>query len=130
MGAGRRSLKISSFMRNKTRSVVARIVNMLDRDIKSSFYEVNNSTCSHSIKFLMQSQKVHLEYESAIAHPTAQFFDVAFKGTPLITYLLLGALISVVLQFVSVVFCLMFDFWTVKNVTGRLLLRMWRNIVS
>jgi len=52
----------------------------------------------------------------------AQIANVAFKGTALTLYLF-GSLVglSFVFNFVLIILCLAFDFWTVKNVTGRLL---------
>lgn len=56
------------------------------------------------------------------AHPVAQVMNVAFKAGALFFYLF-GSLFALpfVFNFVVIVLCLAFDFWTVKNVTGRLL---------
>mmetsp|Transcript_29531 Transcript_29531/g.60032 ORF Transcript_29531/g.60032 Transcript_29531/m.60032 type:complete len:225 (-) Transcript_29531:84-758(-) len=65
------------------------------------------------------------------AHPTTLLFHVGFKLGALFVYLF-GGLISssFVFSFVLVVLLLAFDFWTVKNVSGRLLvgLRWWNEV--
>jgi len=65
------------------------------------------------------------------SHPTAAVFHVAFKVAAVASYLLLGIFTkSFVVQFVLTVTLLAFDFWTVKNVSGRLLvgLRWWNDV--
>eukprot|EP00899_Mesostigma_viride_P001871 jgi/Mesvir1/11685/Mv00077-RA.1 len=65
------------------------------------------------------------------AHPMASFFHVFFKGAALTVYILCEWFSSsFVLNFVSCVLLIAFDFWTVKNITGRLLvgLRWWNEI--
>lgn len=66
------------------------------------------------------------------SHPVAAFFHLAFKGAALGVYLF-GAFffgLEYVNTFVITVLLLAADFWTVKNVTGRLLvgLRWWVKI--
>ena len=65
------------------------------------------------------------------AHPCAAFFHVIFKIGAIIAYLL-GALtsISYVTIFIATTLLLAADFWTVKNVSGRILvaLRWWNEI--
>ena len=65
------------------------------------------------------------------SHPFAAFFHLAFKAGALTLYLF-GTWFSIdyVSLFVVSVLLLAFDFWTVKNVTGRLLvgLRWWVSI--
>ncbi|DAZ92980.1 TPA: hypothetical protein N0F65_004355 [Lagenidium giganteum] len=64
-------------------------------------------------------------------HPVAAFFHLLFKGLALMVYLFGGIFIdSYVFIFVLCILLLAFDFWTVKNVTGRLLvgLRWWNKI--
>lgn len=62
------------------------------------------------------------------AHPVALFFFLAFRLAAILTYLL-GLIFTsnFILVFVIIVLLLAFDFWTVKNVAGRLLvgLRWW-----
>ncbi|CAN8068033.1 unnamed protein product [Agarophyton chilense] len=65
------------------------------------------------------------------SHPTVAIFHVFFKISAIVSYLLLGWFTdSFVIQFVTTVTLLAFDFWTVKNVTGRLLvgLRWWHEV--
>jgi hypothetical protein len=64
-------------------------------------------------------------------HPTALMFHVGFKAAALFVYLFGGLFSkSFVVSFVMVVLLLAFDFWTVKNVSGRLLvgLRWWNEV--
>ena len=65
------------------------------------------------------------------SHPTASVFHVLFKFSALIFYLTSGLFTSsFVIVFVVVVTLMAFDFWTVKNVTGRLMvgLRWWHDV--
>lgn len=65
------------------------------------------------------------------SHPTVAVFHVLFKIGAIVSYLILGLFTkSFVVQFVVTVTLLAFDFWTVKNVTGRLLvgLRWWHEV--
>ena len=63
------------------------------------------------------------------SHPTATFFHLFFKISAVVIYILNPT--SFVLTFVMIVLCLAFDFWTVKNVTGRLLVGLrWTNKVT
>ncbi|KAF4324162.1 hypothetical protein BBO99_00001809 [Phytophthora kernoviae] len=64
-------------------------------------------------------------------HPVAAFFHLLFKGLALALYLFGSIFIdNFVFIFVVCILLLAFDFWTVKNVTGRLLvgLRWWNRI--
>jgi len=65
------------------------------------------------------------------SHPISIFFHLAFKIAAVTSYLLLYFFVnSYVINFVVVVTLLAFDFWTTKNVTGRLLvgLRWWNEV--
>ncbi|KAG0604444.1 hypothetical protein M758_10G172700 [Ceratodon purpureus] len=65
------------------------------------------------------------------SHPMVSFFSVAFKFTAIGFYILCSLVIhNFVIQFVITVFLVALDFWTVKNVSGRLLvgLRWWNDI--
>ncbi|BFZ53718.1 hypothetical protein PYCC9005_000748 [Savitreella phatthalungensis] len=65
----------------------------------------------------------------ASRHPVALVLHLGFKSASLLAYLL-GLLFTTnfILVFVVVVLLLALDFWTVKNVSGRLLVRMrWYN---
>eukprot|EP01116_Phalansterium_solitarium_P007159 TRINITY_DN1967_c0_g3_i1.p1 TRINITY_DN1967_c0_g3~~TRINITY_DN1967_c0_g3_i1.p1 ORF type:complete len:220 (+),score=59.80 TRINITY_DN1967_c0_g3_i1:69-728(+) len=67
-------------------------------------------------------------------HPIAVIFHLAFKIAAVIIYLFAYWVIklagSFVVAFILCILMLVFDFWTVKNVTGRLLvgLRWWNEI--
>lgn len=67
------------------------------------------------------------------SHPTVAIFHVSFKVAAIVSYLLLGWFTkSFVIQFVVTVTLLAFDFWVVKNVTGRMLvgLRWWHEVAE
>mmetsp|Transcript_1958 Transcript_1958/g.4829 ORF Transcript_1958/g.4829 Transcript_1958/m.4829 type:complete len:251 (+) Transcript_1958:202-954(+) len=76
-------------------------------------------------------------YFSQSAHPFVCLFHVLFKGLALVIYLMGNKLVNkdkpggdLVTVIVVCVLLLAFDFWTVKNVTGRLLvgLRWWNKV--
>ncbi|KAJ1969651.1 Golgi apparatus membrane protein tvp23 [Dimargaris xerosporica] len=65
------------------------------------------------------------------SHPVALIFHVLFRIVALVLYLLPSVVSAdFVFMFVISVLLLTFDFWTVKNVTGRLLvgLRWWNEV--
>jgi hypothetical protein len=65
---------------------------------------------------------------SESSHPTALLFHVGFRTAAVFVYLFSSLLLgdSFVLTFVLTVVLLAADFWTVKNVTGRMLVgRRW-----
>lgn len=69
--------------------------------------------------------------EEQYAHFWVVIFTVAFKVAALVFYLFCWILIQhFVIQFVVTVFLLALDFWTVKNVSGRILvgLRWWNEV--
>jgi hypothetical protein len=64
-------------------------------------------------------------------HPVTVFFHCAFKLAALLTYLF--AYLFTGSYVISLILCIVFlsaDFWTVKNVSGRLLvgLRWWNEV--
>ncbi|XP_029433244.1 Golgi apparatus membrane protein TVP23 homolog A isoform X1 [Rhinatrema bivittatum] len=66
-----------------------------------------------------------------IRHPLATFFHLFFRVSAIVTYLFCDWFSkSFVACFVTILLLLSFDFWSVKNVTGRLLvgLRWWNQI--
>ncbi|KAI7882996.1 DUF846-domain-containing protein [Lichtheimia hyalospora FSU 10163] len=71
------------------------------------------------------------DYFQQSSHPIAAFFFLAFRVGALLMYLL-GSIFTdnFTLVFVVTILLLAFDFWTVKNVSGRLLvgLRWWNEI--
>jgi len=63
--------------------------------------------------------------------PLAVFFHLIFRILSIITYLLCGWFnIGFIVSFVIIIILLSVDFWTVKNITGRLLvgLRWWNYV--
>ena len=67
---------------------------------------------------------------STANHPIACFFHVFFKGAAVFSYLFMSMFLDEVLVFMLVILMSAFDFWTVKNITGRKLvsLRWWAEI--
>ncbi|XP_048868988.1 Golgi apparatus membrane protein TVP23 homolog A-like isoform X2 [Brienomyrus brachyistius] len=66
-----------------------------------------------------------------IRHPLATFFHLIFRISAIVTYLFCDWFSkSFVTCFILIITLLSFDFWSVKNVTGRLLvgLRWWNQI--
>jgi hypothetical protein len=63
-------------------------------------------------------------------HPVAGFFHILFKALGLLLYFTGEWWASYITVFVMVVLTCAFDFWTVKNVTGRVMvaLRWWNDI--
>ena len=64
-------------------------------------------------------------------HPYVTMFHLGFRGLAIITYILCGWFSdSFIASFVTVVLLLSMDFWTVKNITGRLMvgLRWWNYV--
>lgn len=65
-------------------------------------------------------------------HPNAALFHIAFKIAAVIVYLFGGFLFSETFlgTYVTLILLISMDFWTVKNVTGRLMvgLRWWNMI--
>ena len=65
--------------------------------------------------------------DGRFAHPYVAFFHLIFRISALVVYLI-GSVVysaSFIGIFVSVVLLLSIDFWTVKNVTGRILVKLF-----
>ncbi|KAL0271004.1 UNVERIFIED_CONTAM: hypothetical protein PYX00_008250 [Menopon gallinae] len=107
---------------------------------------VDQSDCRTFAKQKMASAKVHLledgddtpqfgeeedENSDKLKHPVVTFFHLAFRVSALVVYILCGWFSnSFITSFVTVVLLLSMDFWTVKNITGRLMvgLRWWNYV--
>nr|CAB3267386.1 Golgi apparatus membrane protein TVP23 homolog B-like [Phallusia mammillata] len=66
-----------------------------------------------------------------IKHPVACFFHIFFRLSAIIVYLMCGIIQKgFVFSFIVILLLLCADFWTVKNVSGRLLvgLRWWNKV--
>ncbi|VEN60884.1 unnamed protein product [Callosobruchus maculatus] len=69
--------------------------------------------------------------KNSLRHPYVTFFHLAFRIAAIVTYMLCGWFSdSFITSFVMVVLLLSMDFWTVKNITGRLMvgLRWWNYV--
>ncbi|KAL5017826.1 hypothetical protein ScPMuIL_003548 [Solemya velum] len=72
-----------------------------------------------------------LDSRHRFKHPLAVLFHLVFRVFALVAYLFCGWFSSsFITNFVLVVIFLSMDFWTVKNITGRLLvgLRWWNHV--
>lgn len=75
--------------------------------------------------------KVENGFLKQSSHPVALVFHFLFRTLALILYLFGGLFLPGLSCFVCCVLFLAFDFWTVKNISGRLLvgLRWWNQIL-
>jgi hypothetical protein len=100
----------------------------------SSFLSPNERATANERDFIGDARTfIRSTYEQGCPckHPIAGFFHLFFKVCALLTYLLSSIFrVSFVTTFVLCVLLLAFDFWTVKNITGRLLvgLRWWNEV--
>ena len=79
---------------------------------------------SEQFKHLHEEGLVDTLFSTAI-NPVACLFHIAFKGASIFSFLFLNAFINEeILTFIIVVMMAAFDFWTVKNITGRLLVNL------
>ncbi|XP_015116840.1 uncharacterized Golgi apparatus membrane protein-like protein CG5021 isoform X2 [Diachasma alloeum] len=91
---------------------------------------------SASVPLLMDDDTIGFgEEEDAqsgkLKHPYVTFFHLAFRTTAIVTYVLCGMFSdSFIASFVAIILLLSMDFWTVKNITGRLMvgLRWWNYV--
>ncbi|XP_018400845.1 PREDICTED: uncharacterized Golgi apparatus membrane protein-like protein CG5021 isoform X2 [Cyphomyrmex costatus] len=91
---------------------------------------------SATVPLLMDDDTIAFGEEDAqnsnkFKHPYVTLFHLAFRIAAIIVYLLCGLFSnSFIASFVTVVLLLSMDFWTVKNITGRLMvgLRWWNYV--
>ncbi|EGC37530.1 hypothetical protein DICPUDRAFT_53921 [Dictyostelium purpureum] len=90
-------------------------------DDENNFFNSNNNNNQSSIVKLFKG----------LSHPIASSVHVLFKVTPLILYLFSFGN-SFILTFIICTLLLSFDFWTVKNISGRLMvgLRWWNQVLD
>jgi len=88
---------------------------------------------SHTISDISLNFEEDLQDKNRnIRHPVAMFFHVVFRLLAVITYLLCGLFSNgFIINFVIIIVLLSMEFWTVKNITGRLLVGLrWWNYVN
>ncbi|RWR99161.1 Protein FAM18B1-like protein, partial [Dinothrombium tinctorium] len=92
----------------------------------------SNSSPEHIIFDFERDISVNQYKSQRFRHPTAALFHVLFKIIAILVYLFGGLFGQGFLgTFVSLILLVSMDFWTVKNVTGRLLVGLrWWNIVD
>lgn len=96
----------------------------------------SNSSWQITVRILLNSLRIPYNFTkkgvySNFRHPYVTFFHLFFRGMAVLSYILCGWFSdSFITSFVVVVLMLSADFWTVKNITGRLLvgLRWWNYI--
>ena len=84
--------------------------------------DLSKYPCGHSVFF---------EHRTFSRHPIAVFFHMAFRSLAIVAYFVCFWMkASFVTSFVIIIILLSMDFWTVKNITGRLLagLRYWNYV--
>lgn len=96
---------------------------MSDQTNNSAIVDVNDGE-------EVEYEIVEEEEKSSCAHPMVCFFHVFFKILAVAMYLLLFFFADFVIGFIVITICVAIDFWTTKNVTGRLLvgLRWWNEV--
>lgn len=80
---------------------------------------------------LFDAEEDSASRKSKVKHPVASFFHLFFRVSAVLVYLLCGLFGgSFIACMVTIILLLSCDFWTVKNVTGRLLvgLRWWNQV--
>nr|XP_023013210.1 uncharacterized Golgi apparatus membrane protein-like protein CG5021 isoform X2 [Leptinotarsa decemlineata] len=69
--------------------------------------------------------------KNSLVHPYVTFFHLVFRGAAVVAYMFCGWFSnSFITSFIIVILLLSMDFWTVKNITGRLMvgLRWWNYV--
>ncbi|KAF5305637.1 hypothetical protein FQR65_LT07718 [Abscondita terminalis] len=76
-------------------------------------------------------EELHTNAAGTLVHPYVTFFHIFFRSASVVVYMLCGWFSdSFITSFVTVILLLSMDFWTVKNITGRLMvgLRWWNYV--
>ncbi|EFA78689.1 hypothetical protein PPL_08150 [Heterostelium album PN500] len=103
----------------------------IEHDTYSPFHDDDSSIGVNNDPIQTTSDQQQQGAASAPKHPVALFFHFFFKVSAIVIYLLASLVgLSFVIAFIVITLCAAFDFWTVKNVSGRLLvgLRWWNEI--
>lgn len=96
--------------------------------------QITVSLCSEKYLFQKKKKKLRFSFVCFVSennsHPYVALFHLLFRSSALLTYILCGWYSDYITSFVFVILLLSADFWTVKNITGRLLvgLRWWNYI--
>ncbi|KAM9002270.1 Golgi apparatus membrane protein TVP23 homolog B isoform X2 [Sarcophilus harrisii] len=91
----------------------------------------NDDTENVSLFDASDDESSRMSKKVKIRHPVASFFHLFFRLGAIIVYLLCELLSSSFIAcMVTIILLLSCDFWTVKNITGRLMvgLRWWNHI--
>ncbi|KAB0796115.1 hypothetical protein PPYR_10176 [Photinus pyralis] len=76
-------------------------------------------------------EELHSSASGKLTHPYVTFFHLFFRLSSVVVYILCGWFSeSFITSFVVLILLLSMDFWTVKNITGRLMvgLRWWNYV--
>lgn len=104
----------------------------LDFNIPISGEEKQNAPPPQSINNEPAAKSSEGGFLSQSAHPVACVFHFAFKMLAFLCYLFLNAAMgNATLSFIVIITFAALDFWTVQNITGRLLVGLrWKNQVN
>ncbi|XP_025093744.1 Golgi apparatus membrane protein TVP23 homolog B-like [Pomacea canaliculata] len=95
--------------------------------------DVNSSIMQESDDVTLNfGEEEEFDSQKKLKHPVAVFFHIFFRVLALLAYILCEYFSSsFITNFVVIILFLCMDFWTVKNITGRLLVSLrWWNYVD
>lgn len=96
----------------------------MKKDLRTSSSKISQSIYS-------TTTRNSLTFTFFLRHPYVTLFHILFRSLAIVVYLFFTSFIdSFITSFVFIVLLLSADFWTVKNITGRILvgLRWWNYI--
>lgn len=100
---------------------------MSGKNNNSAIVDVNDE---EDVEYEVVEEEVQEEKSCSCPHPIVCVFHIFFKVLAVVIYLIFWNYIEFVIGFIVITVCLAIDFWTTKNVTGRLLvgLRWWNEV--
>jgi len=104
------------------------VLSMLEGQTMTSY---GNSNTNNNAALSGNSNGSNDNIFKTSSHPVALFFHLFFRALAIVVYIIpFVHRNSYVISFVTITMLLAFDFWTVKNISGRLLvgLRWWNEI--
>jgi hypothetical protein len=122
-------INLSSSNNNPSSTPQNPVINSTNQQIN-----INNFNQTPSQQISSNSKPTQIDFTNFICkanNPLIVFFTLIFKVSAIVLYLILGIFgVSDALIFIIVVILSSFDFWFVKNVSGRILvgLRWWNEV--
>jgi hypothetical protein len=103
------------------------VLSMLEGQTMTSY---GNSNGNSNSAFNNNNGEANNSIFKTSSHPVALFFHLFFRIAAIVIYMIPFVHSNYVISFVIITMFLAFDFWTVKNISGRLLvgLRWWNEI--